>query len=249
MRGWRTRLRVTLLATIALCACALPTPAMNVSLPASPASPSGTYSAAAIRMREALCTSTPTLGNIPTATLSLVSSPTPTQEPGPLPSFTRATIATSSLTPTHAPATATRPEPTPLATRTCIVERAHHYASTATRYQSGASGPTAFDCTGLVYRVFHDCSATDLIGAQGQQPVASYLRWFIAQARADQHAPMAGDLIVYGEDCSHVAIYIGAGQAISTLSDGVREHDATRLHTHAGGDLLPIQAYLHITAE
>jgi cell wall-associated NlpC family hydrolase len=126
------------------------------------------------------------------------------------------------------------------------VARARYYTTQKTRYRNGSYGPTYFDCTGLVYRVFVDCSALALIGARGEQGVENYLDWFTARQQADMEPPQPGDLIVYGPGFAHIGIYVGAGKAISTLSSGVREHSATKLRTSANGQLMPVCAYLHL---
>jgi len=127
-----------------------------------------------------------------------------------------------------------------------IVARARYYTSTETHYRLGSTGPTYFDCTGLVYRVFADCAALELIGAQGEQDVRSYYDWFSARKQADTQSPKLGDLIVYGPDFAHIGIYTGNGQAISTLTEGVQEHSAVKLRNGPGGQIMPVQAYLHL---
>jgi len=129
-----------------------------------------------------------------------------------------------------------------------IVARARYYAGTETRYRLGSTGPTFFDCTGLVYRVFKDCAALELIGAQGEQHVRSYCDWFLARKQADLQPPEPGDLIVYGADFAHIGIYVGDGRVISTLTAGVREH-AVQLRDGLNGPIMPVQAYLHLEAE
>jgi cell wall-associated NlpC family hydrolase len=130
--------------------------------------------------------------------------------------------------------------------RECIVARAHYYAAAETHYRIGSTGPTYFDCTGLVYRVFEDCAALDLIGALGEQDVRSYYDWFSAREQADTQMPKLGDLIVYGPDFAHIGIYTGDGTAISTLTKGVQEHSAVQLRTAPGGQIMPVHAYLHL---
>ena len=103
-----------------------------------------------------------------------------------------------------------------------------------------------FDCTGFVYRVFVDCSATELIGAQGEQPVRAYYDWFVARGQADAVPPQIGDLVVYDLDSAHIAVYVGESRAISALLEGVREHDAARLGSGTGGEVMSVKAYLHI---
>ncbi len=130
--------------------------------------------------------------------------------------------------------------------RQCVISRALHYAASDTRYRLGHAGPTYFDCTGLVYRVFADCSATRLIGTEGEQPVRAYYDWFAAMGEADAMPPQHGDLIVYGQDFAHIAIYVGDGRAVSALLEGVREHDATKLGAGSPGERMLVKAYLHI---
>ena len=130
--------------------------------------------------------------------------------------------------------------------REAIVRRARHYATTQTSYRPGSMGPVYFDCTGLVYRVFADCAALELIGAQGEQTVRSYYDWFSARQRADTQPPRLGDLIIYGPDFAHIGVYVGDGKAISTLTGGVQEHSATQLRNRPGGQIMPVVAYLHL---
>jgi len=176
---------------------------------------------------------------------------TPTQ-----PSITPAPTMATLITPTVVQSPSTSPTPrtailTPAAAsqsplRVCIVTRARHYTHTNTHYRFGHSGPVYFDCTGFVYRVFVDCSATELIGAQGEQPVRAYYDWFVARGQADAVPPQIGDLVVYDLDSAHIAVYVGDGRAISALLEGVREHDAARLGSGTGGEAMPVKAYLHI---
>ncbi len=177
----------------------------------------------------------------PAATLTPMS-PTPTENSAVLP-----TVAWPAATSTMPLATSTKgiPNSGP-AVRQCVLDRARHYAANHTLYRLGHAGPTFFDCTGLVYRVFADCSAADLIGATGEQPVRAYYDWFAAIGEADAIPPQPGDLIVYGEDFRHVAIYTGDGKAISALLEGVREHDAVIVGSGSPGERMPVKAYLHI---
>jgi cell wall-associated NlpC family hydrolase len=178
---------------------------------------------------------------------------TPTQRPGASPSAikleTHTNVATRS--PSPAPQATEVPSLTApgSAVRQCVLARARYYTTIPTRYRLGSTGPTDFDCTGLVYRVFADCSVGHLIGTQGEQLVFDYYAWFSARGLADAVTPQEGDLIVYGLDFAHVAIYVGNGRAISALLDGVREHDALRLGSSTPGEIMPVKAYLHIQAK
>jgi peptidoglycan DL-endopeptidase CwlO len=94
---------------------------------------------------------------------------------------------------------------------------AYAYAHLGDAYVWGATGPTTFDCSGLMYAAW---------GAAGVTlPRTTYDEW------ADlPHIPMSdlqpGDLILYNGE-SHVAMYVGNGQII----------DAP--HTGADVELLP----------
>ena len=82
-------------------------------------------------------------------------------------------------------------------------------------YSWGASGPNAFDCSGLVMWSFQQAGVSlphsSQALASGGQPVSM-----------DQIQP--GDLVTYYSDASHVAIYIGDGMMVhaSTFGTPVR---------------------------
>jgi cell wall-associated NlpC family hydrolase len=78
-------------------------------------------------------------------------------------------------------------------------------------YSWGASGPNAFDCSGLVMWSFQQAGIalphSSQALAQGGQPVSM-----------DQIQP--GDLVTYYSDASHVAIYIGDGMMVHASTYG-----------------------------
>jgi cell wall-associated NlpC family hydrolase len=78
-------------------------------------------------------------------------------------------------------------------------------------YSWGASGPSAFDCSGLVMWSFQQAGIslphTSQALAQGGQPVSM-----------DQMQP--GDLVTYYSDASHVGIYIGDGMMVHASTYG-----------------------------
>jgi cell wall-associated NlpC family hydrolase len=78
-------------------------------------------------------------------------------------------------------------------------------------YSWGASGPSAFDCSGLVMWAFGQAGVnlphSSQALAQGGQPVSR-----------DQMQP--GDLITYYSDASHVGIYIGDGMMVHASTYG-----------------------------
>jgi cell wall-associated NlpC family hydrolase len=78
-------------------------------------------------------------------------------------------------------------------------------------YSWGASGPSAFDCSGLVMWSFQQAGISlphsSQALAQGGQPVSM-----------DQMQP--GDLVTYYSDASHVGIYIGDGMMVHASTYG-----------------------------
>jgi cell wall-associated NlpC family hydrolase len=82
-------------------------------------------------------------------------------------------------------------------------------------YMSGAAGPNAFDCSGLVVWAF-------------AQVGISLPHFSGAQYADTAHIPMSdlepGDLVFYADPGQHVAIYIGGGRIVeaSTPATGVR---------------------------
>jgi cell wall-associated NlpC family hydrolase len=78
-------------------------------------------------------------------------------------------------------------------------------------YSWGASGPNAFDCSGLVMWAFGQAGVnlphSSQALAQGGQPVSM-----------DEMQP--GDLITYYGDASHVGIYIGDGMMVHASTYG-----------------------------
>jgi cell wall-associated NlpC family hydrolase len=78
-------------------------------------------------------------------------------------------------------------------------------------YSWGASGPSAFDCSGLVMWSFQQAGISlphsSQALARGGQPVST-----------DQMQP--GDLVTYYSDASHVGIYIGDGMMVHASTYG-----------------------------
>jgi peptidoglycan DL-endopeptidase CwlO len=78
-------------------------------------------------------------------------------------------------------------------------------------YSWGASGPNAFDCSGLVMWSFQQAGIalphSSQALARGGQPVSM-----------DQMQP--GDLVTYYSDASHVAIYLGDGMMVHASTYG-----------------------------
>jgi hypothetical protein len=87
----------------------------------------------------------------------------------------------------------------------------------------GASGPSAFDCSGLVIYAFKAAGDGAAIGNGNYRSALSLYNWFKSRGLASRTDPKPGDLVIWGGG-SHVGIYIGSGMAISTLSSGVAVH-------------------------
>jgi len=84
-------------------------------------------------------------------------------------------------------------------------------------YVYGATGPYAFDCSGLVQYVFSQTGRTLPRTAQEQYDASTPIS-------ADQAG--RGDLVFYGSPWGvyHVAIYVGGGQMISADNPGAGIH-------------------------
>ena len=104
-------------------------------------------------------------------------------------------------------------------------------------WRLGATGPSAFDCSGLVIYAFTKAGDRDAVGSGRFRTARELYHWYQGRGLASRTNPKPGDLVVWGGGV-HIGIYIGNGKAISTLSSGVRIHDV-----HAVS--VPFTAYLH----
>jgi cell wall-associated NlpC family hydrolase len=88
-------------------------------------------------------------------------------------------------------------------------------------YLWGATGPDAYDCSGLMLRAWQAAGVVLPRTSREQWDAGSYLPVALAQA---------GDLIFYGYDTGdpgtihHVAMYLGNGSIIEAQQDGVPVH-------------------------
>ncbi len=108
---------------------------------------------------------------------------------------------------------------TTTASRVIAFARTHLYAP----YRWGASGPTYFDCSGLVLRVFSQAGLVSRLGGWGNRSGYAMLAWFRSRHLASRTNGKPGDVVVYGGG-AHVGIYLGNGKVISALVEGVRIH-------------------------
>jgi cell wall-associated NlpC family hydrolase len=90
-------------------------------------------------------------------------------------------------------------------------------------WRYGATGPYAFDCSGLVIYSYKKAGDGSVIRAGTLRSARSIYLYFKSRGKASRTNPRIGDLVVWGYG-SHIGIYIGGGKAISTLRNGVRIH-------------------------
>jgi peptidoglycan DL-endopeptidase CwlO len=188
---------------------------------------------------------TPTPSASPTfaAPAIVAPSPTPTPTPSPVAAPIAAPIAVESPVPA-APAAEAAPVAAPDAAAALATAPARKRTRTAPKadrviaaamakrgrpWVYGATGPRAFDCSGLVTYAFRRAGVLAQIGSGRNRGGSSMLRWARAHhlTRTIGHR---GDVVVWGNG-AHVGIYLGRGRAISTLTSGVRVHGLRVLNT------------------
>jgi cell wall-associated NlpC family hydrolase len=94
------------------------------------------------------------------------------------------------------------------------------------RYVRGATGPRAFDCSGLVRYAYRKAGISGRLG--GGHSARGMLYWARLHGKTSRRSPRVGDVAIWGNG-SHAGIYIGNGRVISALNRrlGIR---ITRLH-------------------
>ncbi len=135
--------------------------------------------------------------------------------------------------------TAAGSTPTPAASATAKVPASAVVVAFArshlrARYRHDATGPSSFDCSGLMWRVFQEAGLGKKVTSRSARGIYVSYR---SRGLASRTNPQVGDLIVWGQG-SHVGVYIGRGYAISALVQGVRVHRVHAMFT-------PFTAYLH----
>jgi cell wall-associated NlpC family hydrolase len=78
-------------------------------------------------------------------------------------------------------------------------------------YQWGASGPEAFDCSGLTMYAWAQAGVSLPHSSAGQ---------YAATPRVDQSDLQPGDLLFHGSPIHHVGMYIGGGQMVEAPYTG-----------------------------
>ena len=94
------------------------------------------------------------------------------------------------------------------------------------RYILGASGPSAFDCSGLVWYAFRKARELAWIGGM-PRTANGFEEWARRRDRFLRSRPVRGDLVIWNGG-AHIGIYLGRGRAISALVRGVRKHRVNR---------------------
>ena len=106
------------------------------------------------------------------------------------------------------------------------------------QWKERGRGPNVFDCSGLIWYAFHQNGLQGDIG--GYRSVAGYFNWFKQRGLVSKSNPQLGDLVVWGNN-QHIGLYIGNGQAISTL---ITKHGVS-IHPVQGYLGIKLKAYLH----
>jgi len=104
-------------------------------------------------------------------------------------------------------------------------------------YVFGATGPTTFDCSGLVWYAFRSTGHFAIIGNGAYRGGAAIYNYFLSRGLASRTNGRPGDIVVYNGG-AHVGIYLGNGRVISALTSGVSIHGLYAVN-------LPFTAFLH----
>jgi cell wall-associated NlpC family hydrolase len=132
---------------------------------------------------------------------------------------------------------------TPAAGATGLVNPEAQRVTTVARRQvgdpwvAGATGPGAFDCSGLVFYAFKQAGLLKRIGGS-RRSAAGYWAWFAQRGRTSRTNPRPGDLVIWGRGV-HIGIYLGNRRAISAINDGVTIHKVNALTSR-------FTTYLHV---
>ena len=224
-----SRLRALAAATLAaLVIATIQPPAPGAAETSSPTPPTASVAPAAI-VAPTPVAPTPAPTTVPTPTPAAApASPIAVAPPTPAPATPAATASTATTdVAVQAPAAAAgkRVRTAPRANRVIAAAMAER----GRPWVFGATGPRAFDCSGLVIYAFRRSGVLAEIGRGRYRSGGAMLRWARAHhlTRTIGHR---GDVVVWGNG-AHVGIYLGKGRAISTLTSGVRVHGLRVLST------------------
>lgn len=90
-------------------------------------------------------------------------------------------------------------------------------------WRYAATGPSSFDCSGLVLYAYKMAGDLRLIGNGNYRSASALYKYFRDRGQTSRTRATPGDLVIWGSG-RHVGIYLGGGMAISTLTSGVRIH-------------------------
>ncbi len=191
---------------------------------------------------EATLATDPVPSPVPTTAPSADASQAPSADPSQAPSA-EPTLTPAASSPDPSAGTPVPPAPPAAAVATSVAQPEVSLAAIVTAYarthlraayRHGSTGPRAFDCSGLMWRVFHEAGLGGKVTSTSARAIyLSYRR----HGLASRHNPQVGDLVIWGRG-SHVGLYIGRGYAISALTQGVRVHRVHAVFTN-------FTAYLH----
>ena len=184
----------------------------------------------------------PTPSDTPAATPSATSNDAPAATPSPTPNdapvlpspefVTPDPSATPDVASVVAPsAPAPRPNYAAGVVRIALAQRGD-------RYVRGATGPNAFDCSGLVRYSYRKAGVGAKLG--GGNSARGMLRWARLHGLTGRRNPHIGDIVIYGNG-SHAAIYIGRGRVIHALNPRL-DIRVTRLHATR----TPFTTFIHM---
>lgn len=109
--------------------------------------------------------------------------------------------------------------------RNSIIQEAQKYLGVA--YKWGAAGPKNFDCSGLIYYVYNKLGIKALVnGRWSKIPRVSYDQALLGH-QTDVNSLLPGDLVVFGANAHHIAIYLGNGRILEAPHTGANVRERT----------------------
>jgi cell wall-associated NlpC family hydrolase len=104
-------------------------------------------------------------------------------------------------------------------------------------YVFGATGPSSFDCSGLIWYAFRSTGHFDVIGNGAYRRGSAIYNYFASRGLASRTDGRPGDIVAY-DGGMHLGIYLGNGRVVSALTRGVSIHGLYAVN-------LPFTAFLH----
>ena len=120
------------------------------------------------------------------------------------------------------------------AARSVILAAVNHLGAP---YVFGATGPTTFDCSGLIWYAFRSTGHFAIIGNGAYRRGRDIYQYFSTRGLASRTDGRPGDIVAYDAGM-HLGIYLGNGRVISALTRGVSIHGLYAMN-------LPFTAFLH----